>query len=365
MADVDMNQGHQQAELQAAIKAAFDELIRAGLPPNEAAAQALIRAQDALRNSKMAEPVAAESEDAGEIQKEKDAHMSQEAPKSDAEVPREQTEIITVEGIRQCLQQGLDQPDEAAKYRPLIHFIGRAFASPASLNSSFPPHIESMEVEGEEMKASEETLNIDIEEVAEVYKLIAEQEHEGVLNSLSHAFESLLYNQQFTTLNLRSCLDLRQFLVVFECPLIMDPSYKLVLASLFQCLIKLPKESQEHIQNWLARQARERLGRYVAATQQYITLRVYLESVEEARPAVAVLGLLWAANGGGGGGGVLPAKAFHNDAVPLPLPTPSSGYRPEPQGSYILFSGFRLEGFSKVPRPKLPPPPPAPFSQLP
>mmetsp|Transcript_23572 Transcript_23572/g.30811 ORF Transcript_23572/g.30811 Transcript_23572/m.30811 type:complete len:744 (+) Transcript_23572:165-2396(+) len=294
-----------RAEFQEIVTKAFQELVASGIPVNDAAAQAIVKAKDVLAKSKKDDPV---EDDLAEDPMEEDAES--ETVQSLPDSP----EIISSDVLKQCLEEGKKMDDTAAKYRPLIHFIGRAFSASRSLNASFPPHISDMDIQ-EEKKEQEGEVEIDIEEVSAVYDLLIKLDHEGVSNAMTNAFESLLYNLQYNVQTLRESLDLRQFLIVFECPQLIDPAFKNVLTSLFQCISKLPKTAQEKLIRWFSRQSCERLNRYLSAIQQYITVQIYMGNVEATRPAALVLGMLVQANDRRDEPSQLPYQQFYNDAV--------------------------------------------------
>jgi len=278
-----------QEEISIFFRRNYEELVASGIPNNEAAAQAIIR----LNNMK------------------ERAFLPAAEGKPVRPQPVKQVEHINCPTLRRLLEEGEQLSDGSSRLRPLIHFIGRAFSSSESLNASFLHQITPMEIFEDNLR-----LELEIDAVSEVYGFLLDIGDDTLINALVTAYENLLCNITVSAPSIKHKTKLPQFIVILECPLLQAPIFSPVLDSLFQCIIKLPRCSQDVLQEWFVRQELGRLQRYVHVMQQHITLSIGISRMEDARYAIAVMALIVHANDcRAEETGKLAHNEFYNDAV--------------------------------------------------
>lgn len=67
---------------------------------------------------------------------------------------------------------------------------------------------------------------------------------------------------------------LKQYLILFDNPELMDPSSHQMATSLFTAMVKLSEKAKDALRNWITREVgSERFARWLGAIQQYISIR--------------------------------------------------------------------------------------------
>ena len=203
---------------------------------------------------------------------------------------------------------------ETRDYQPLIRAIGLVFSDPVRVDAGFakPAAAASDAADvGDDSKmdtdesagapaslggsdASSPPLAIDIENVAEAYRIVfaAADEAEApalVLNALDNALNTLVFQLRLGAGRLdaipaspvveatgvaagfaRVDSALRQFLVVLEHPRLIDPCYTGLLSVLFAALDRLSTAAKERLIHWLASEScgLDRFRRWLALLHQ-------------------------------------------------------------------------------------------------
>lgn len=142
-------------------------------------------------------------------------------------------------------------------------------------------------------------LDLDIESVKQSYELILSNVAASTLlmECLDKLFESSSKSVPsdapgFSTSS--SMSNLKQYLIVLECPLLLDPDHSDVVHKTLVAIDKLSIENKRGISSWIQHHSGEQRYRwYITLIHQYMTLQVLQENIEEARVAIKVLGILY------------------------------------------------------------------------
>ena len=139
-------------------------------------------------------------------------------------------------------------------------------------------------------------IKLDIEEVINTYEQLLSCGHEGVVNSLMHALVNLSSDMSLNSARCEDPVSLKQFLITLAHPQLLDPDYLPILRSLIVAMDRLPSLSRNSIVQWLQTATSQSVYcHFLEVIRQCITLRIYQGAVDDARRAVRIQGLLYAA----------------------------------------------------------------------
>ena len=294
-----------------------------GLDKQQAAAKALVSAYQKLKKAKLEEVVEVKVSctfSGSQAQYPSSSSISEEIPPLQQDV-----ETLSFEKIQNILSDCITENSFTAA----IKMVGKLFSDSAVLNSSFCLKSDSemetkcktsmecsAELQAPKHEDCEDGLHtiFDIEEVHQSYAALLNVHHEGIINSLIHALESLTYRMQHEAATCRENASVKQFLVVLEHPELLDPKLEIILRNLLMGLDRIPVSSKVLIVRWLGRSVGfERYKRYISYIKQYTTLRIYQGSVDDARLATRVLEIFHSALPYYGS--TVSHKEFYNDAL--------------------------------------------------
>ena len=169
---------------------------------------------------------------------------------------------------------------------------------------------------------------VDLEAVGKTYDLLLA--HEPLTNALTRAVQRLASDLAFAAMRVRPREEeLRQFLILFECPLLFDPEQRSsLILPLFKAVNSLTADTKRLLSAVLAGYTADRLLRLVQIFQQFITIQLMDTSVtrwlEQTAEAVVALGLVY------------DASTFEGRVPPLVRPPPLSSEVTYPGIMFIL-----------------------------
>lgn len=156
-------------------------------------------------------------------------------------------------------------------------------------------------------------IKLDISEVTTTYNLLLSSGHEGVVNSLMHALVNLSSDMSLNASRCEDPVALKQYLITLAHPRLLEPDYQTVLRSLFGAMDKLPPLARTSIVTWLRTSVpKAAYLHFLSVIRQHITLRMYQGAIEDARKAVKILALVFAAHSAFPD---VPISEFVNDAI--------------------------------------------------
>eukprot|EP00164_Ancoracysta_twista_P004501 GFYU01006067.1.p1 GENE.GFYU01006067.1~~GFYU01006067.1.p1 ORF type:complete len:841 (-),score=152.56 GFYU01006067.1:99-2621(-) len=188
---------------------------------------------------------------------------------------------------------------------PLAGQITALFSTAANINGSFlvDPHA----------PPNYQTSGIDLDALREFFKTV--YAHAPLKSAMVQSIQAYISG----AMPAAGAENLRQFIVLLECPLMYKPEFHdSVFFKVARAIAHLPKPSHDYLVGWWSRFPPEHLRQIVGAFQQYITCRLF--SNEYMKPhndwgivaTTKVLGLINAANEFGH---LIPYQEFYNDAV--------------------------------------------------
>lgn len=149
-----------------------------------------------------------------------------------------------------------------------------------------------MSDEGDEYSPLE-SIELNLDEVRQVYSLILSCGHEGVVNSLSHAFWTLTSDMQIHSKSYNSRpLYLKLYFIVLLHPNILETEFLPTLKPLFEAFSTLPKEIRELIIRFVESWTTDYFLIFLRILRQIISVRITRGSVKEARLGVRCLDML-------------------------------------------------------------------------
>jgi len=229
----------------------------------------------------------------------------------------------------QFVQGLVAEAKRSSNYRPLIKEVSSVFSNADALNRSF---LQSDAARYKSAAAlsmeADEVHGLETEAVGEAYvELLKLQNHE-VLKALMKATETLLSKlqvaQQAQPSFITDGVELRQFIILFLNPLLLEPQYhKEVLQKLLSLIAALPPPCTDRLASWMSLLPAHQLLYMVKVCHQFLTVRlVSTQRIDDAvMAATRVLGQLYAANEAATEAGwrtpqeKLDYRTFYNDAV--------------------------------------------------
>jgi hypothetical protein len=144
---------------------------------------------------------------------------------------------------------------------------------------------------------------ININEVTSVYKLIINSKvfnsssSSSLSSTMVDALESLtkILQENANTYD-NDPLLLKPFIILLEYPLLLDPIFEVILRNLSVAVSKLPQSAKVLLFEWIRDHAgEERYLKYICIFRQFMTLRIFVGVIDDARLATQVLGILYSA----------------------------------------------------------------------
>uniref|UniRef100_M4BWH8 HECT-type E3 ubiquitin transferase n=1 Tax=Hyaloperonospora arabidopsidis (strain Emoy2) TaxID=559515 RepID=M4BWH8_HYAAE len=193
----------------------------------------------------------------------------------------EDGEELTAMGLR-CstgtqLEQVLTLATETDDYRVVKRLVYEIFSDPEVLSAAFVEEKEGVE-EDEEVRAP--WWCVDWTQMARVFALLdvamTGNDQEAVQNTFRNALETLVTQPWNVCSTWHTPRALRFFLVLFEHPLMFDPSYLNVVGGLCRLFFYLPKDAKALVRvQWTTFYSADRLHRLLDILQQAITVCLY------------------------------------------------------------------------------------------
>jgi E3 ubiquitin-protein ligase HERC3 len=151
-----------------------------------------------------------------------------------------------------------------------------------------------MQVEGEgDQEPLDESIQLNLEEVRQVYSLILSCGHEGVVNSVLYAFLTLTSDLQIHSKSYNTNpLFLKLYFIVLSHPAISESHFLQALKPLFEAFNNVSEESRELIIRFVESWAPETFLSFLNTFRQNISVRMNQGSVKEARVGVKCLDML-------------------------------------------------------------------------
>lgn len=188
-------------------------------------------------------------------------------------------------------------------WREIVKLIGATFSDGAKLNDeNFPSSVPNATM----------PLGVDLVLVSKIYEKIMSL---GQEDSLVNACELLLNNLQYQAEVVDDPAKLKQFVVMLQSPLLIDPGYAMsITQNLIVALDKLRPSMKEIIQNVFAGYDKQRMEDTLDVLHQFITVRLYSERAIDKYmlSAVKIMAMLAKVNETSG---LLNMSAFYNDAI--------------------------------------------------
>eukprot|EP01114_Cavostelium_apophysatum_P016184 TRINITY_DN4550_c2_g1_i1.p1 TRINITY_DN4550_c2_g1~~TRINITY_DN4550_c2_g1_i1.p1 ORF type:complete len:715 (-),score=172.56 TRINITY_DN4550_c2_g1_i1:46-2190(-) len=205
----------------------------------------------------------------------------------------------------------VDEAKEKGTYTPIIRQIGSLFSQSEHVNNMFL---------NEWDPKNEITFGVDLKSVKDFYALVESLQQNGVSNALANASEQLAANMKRSAPTCTSLESLRQFVILWENPLLNDHNHhRAILGPLLLSITLLPKSSQDLLMRWWETYSKDDMQHYLGMLQQYITLRIILppfvpmlNSDDYIIAVVKVMNLLYTANEKSK---VLSYNDFYNDLI--------------------------------------------------
>ena len=229
----------------------------------------------------------------------------------------------------QFVQGLVAEAKRSSNYRPLIKEVSSVFSNADALNRSFLQSDAARHKSAAALSMeADEVHGLETEAVGEAYvELLKLQNHE-VLKALMKATETLLSKlqvaQQAQPSFITDGVELRQFIILFLNPLLLEPQYhKEVLQKLLSLIAALPPPCTDRLASWMSLLPAHQLLYMVKVCHQFLTVRlVSTQRIDDAvMAATRVLGQLYAANEAATEAGwrtpqeKLDYRTFYNDAV--------------------------------------------------
>lgn len=177
----------------------------------------------------------------------------------------------------------------------ILRLVNEVFSSPKLLSVCFGSEEKcssAMQVEGND-NSQLESIELNLDEVRQVYSLILSCGHEGVVNSLSHAFWTLTSDMQIHSKTYNaSPLFLKLYFIVLLHPNILETEFLPTLKPLFEAFSNVPRETRELIIRFVESWTTEYFLIFLRIFRQIISVRIARGSVKEARLGVKCLDML-------------------------------------------------------------------------
>jgi hypothetical protein len=304
---------HKQQEFQRLFQEKFNEMINEGKPKNEAASEALSYANRSL---------------AGE-QPNHSNHTSLSTAEESMDIilPKEvEEEVKKVMGSDE-LFMSLDRYRETGSDKDiLLKSISSFYSASINLSHSFAyagKISNMMDVETDPHPSPSPIpgfLTIDVEEVKALYEKIFSFQDAELSSCLHVALEKLILEISFQILDSSSkalgyaiCHLLKPFIIALLYPELNDPSNMTMLSLLLTESDRLSVEGKAQLVHWFSHAIDDQTYlSIVSLIRQFITVKVYEESFEEARSGVRMMAVLYL---GLAHHPSISYKEFYNDAL--------------------------------------------------
>jgi hypothetical protein len=155
-------------------------------------------------------------------------------------------------------------------------------------------------------------IKLDINDVSRVYRLLSECGHEGVLNALIYALVTLTSEMPLKSAGLEDPIALKQYLITLALPALANREHHHIMRGVVSAVDNLPPLARRSLTNWLSTTTLDAYQVYLDVVLGHITVRMEQGSVEDARRAVKLLSLLFAAHPSFPS---VPMEHFYNDAI--------------------------------------------------
>ena len=307
---------------QAAFKLLWEELVRGGMNPNKAAAEALLHFRqqsttnaEVSNNTKSTVPPLAPSTTTSKTStspknvptttttttttssSSKDLTSKRPAPndsttrasKTLKSITSKRVMSLSLNDVEQTYQQS--QTDNEPKL--MIRMAGTFFADEAILNNSFINV--NIDLTTSTEIATNTNPGIDFDGLFKAYNMMTS--HKGVANSLINANARMLDSLKSRVVANPSLLStpssLRFVLIVLENPLLSEPSNTHVTRRLCKVISNLSTQAREILVSWFVHIGPNRCRTYIKKMHQYITLSIYMEEGDNSiMDVIITLGLI-------------------------------------------------------------------------
>ena len=314
-----------QAEKQAAFRVLWEELVRGGMDPNQAAAEALKRfrqqsttnviATEVSNNpiSTVPTPLAPSTTTTTKTStspkvpttttttttssSSKDLTSKRPPPTSSTTrssktlkpITSKRVMSLSLNDVEQTYQQS--QTDNEPKL--MIRMAGTFFADEAILNNSFINV--NIDLTTSTEIATNTNPGIDFDGLFKAYNMMTS--HKSVANSLINANARMLDSLKSRVVANPSLLStpssLRFVLIVLENPLLSEPSNTHVTRRLCKVISNLSTQAREILVSWFVHIGPNRCRTYIKKMHQYITLSIYMEEGDNSiMDVIITLGLI-------------------------------------------------------------------------
>lgn len=136
-------------------------------------------------------------------------------------------------------------------------------------------------------------IQLDINEVQQVYSLIRSCGHEGVKNSVIYAFLTLTSDMQIHSKTYHTDLILlKLYFIVLLHPSILEQEFQQIIKSLFESLNNTTSQSHEVINSYIQTLDPQKFLYFLKVFRQYIIGRMNQNSIKDARIGVKCLDML-------------------------------------------------------------------------
>jgi ubiquitin-protein ligase E3 A len=309
-----------QEEFKNLFNAKFTELIGRGLTSSEAAAQALIDTQQSI----------------SEKNKKQFTENDIASNSSNANLSVKEVSYVKINPIKfETIFETIESCKQIEDYSSLVLLIKESFSSIEVLNQSFSMHSNFnstnsmvldlnnelskdefspklssvdglsttvfkvnpvdnssmvMKLEAGNLNTPDDVIDISLDEVAKSYSLIYSLNNEIVIQSLNDSIEIISNKMKDKMNEQNSSNSLKYLIIMLENPSLNDPSYDYILQNIFHNIDKLSLESKYILSNWMASISSSTYLKYIALFRQYVTLKIYMTEIDDARIAVKSFG---------------------------------------------------------------------------
>ena len=307
---------------QAAFKLLWEELVRGGMDPNQAAAEALKRfRQQSTTNTKevsnntnsVPTPLAPSTTTSKTStspknvpttttatttsSSSKDLTSKRPPPTSSTTRPSKTPKPITSKRVMSLslndVEQTYQQSQTDNEPKLMIRMAGTFFADEAILNNSFINV--NIDLTTSTEIATNTNPGIDFDGLFKAYNMMTS--HKSVANSLINANARMLDSLKSRVVANPSLLStpssIRFVLIVLENPLLSEPSNTHVTRRLCKVISNLSTQAREILVSWFVHIGPNRCRTYIKKMHQYITLSIYMEEGDNSiMDVIITLGLI-------------------------------------------------------------------------
>lgn len=276
----------------------FNLLVSSGLSKNQAAAQAICKANEIMTQKAREEsgamvlsvtpaPAAAAGGPAAKIEKQK---------------PSEGIEYEAIQALIASVKSGAEDVSSVVK------MVSTKFCSPQIILESF------IGADTEDNISSPSAYRLNIMGVSNCFDDLAGLNEHRVTSSLSFALESLVGTLLLPSTTVAS---IKPFIFLLEYDGLIDPSKETIVRNLLKSFFKLSNSLKFQMFRWIYEHAGvERVKRYLSVLRQFMTIRVFSGDIEDARLATKFIGVLYDVRTLHGGlEHVLPLQDFYSDPI--------------------------------------------------